>query len=199
MQQFDLPFAFGEWFDQRFGDKPQRRGPSWKAALGIFLQRRGRTIVETGCQRHRDDWGAGCSTHIFGLMLRAHGRGQLYSVDNSRENLETALGVVQGDGTADLVKFYLGDSVHFLHTFREPIDLLYLDSWDYRHGDPDPSQHHQLKELVAAYKKLSPGAVVLLDDNDLVGGGKTKLAKSFLSAQGWLSILDCQQSAWIRG
>lgn len=45
----------------------------------------------------------------------------------------------------------------------------------------------------------SPRAVVLLDDNHMPGGGKTRLSKMFLRSKGWLCVLDWQQSLWVKG
>src|SRR5262249_8735059 len=100
----------------------------------------------------------------------------------------------------DRVRFHLSDSVEFLRKFDRSIDFLYLDSCDYLEDEPGRSisQVHQLKEIGAAIDKLSPGAVVLLDDNDFPSGGKTKLSKQFLSDQGWFCLLDWVQSLWIR-
>lgn len=189
-----------EWFNSTFGRNPGKRAVTWRTSLGIFLQKGGSTIVETGCQRFPEDWGAGCSTRILSSFLKQFRCGRLHSVDNSQANINTARSVVTQDGSYDYVDFHLADSVQFLLLFNGSIDFLYLDSFDYRPEDPTLSlcQSHQLAELKSAFDKLSVCAVVLLDDNNLPHGGKTKLAKDFLLNEGWRCLIDFQQSLWVR-
>jgi hypothetical protein len=61
-----------------------------------------------------------------------------------------------------------------------------------------PSQEHCLNELKAA---LASGlaheqTIIMIDDNQLPGGGKSRLAKDHLAATGWKCLLDFQQSVW---
>ena len=221
----DFLYVRKDWFTRAYADKLDHRFPTMKAALNLFYQRGGETIVETGCQRLVDDWGAGCSTQLFAEVIRHHG-GQLHSVDNDRTHLDTARRIV-GD---QQVSFYLQDSVAFLMNFGGPIDLLYLDSYDYpyfelldiyggrhsteaimaldgleeeeiveRHGDLIiPCQEHCLRELTAARDKLHDRSVILIDDNNFPGGGKPRLAREYLKDRGWEVILDYQQTLWTK-
>jgi len=192
---------FGGWFDGRFGAAPQARYPTFKSAIGLFLQHLGdRTdgvIVETGTQRLPNDWGAGCSTTVFGEMLETFNAGRLWTVDLSPENLATSHQCTQH--VAQRIEYVCSDSVAFLREFDRPIDLLYLDSLDWW-DDPQiqqQSQAHQLAEMQAVWDKLRRGCVILLDDNGLPGGGKARLTKEFLTNQGWSCVLDYHQSLWI--
>ncbi len=54
-----------------------------------------------------------------------------------------------------------------------------------------------MKELEAAYGKLSPRAVVLLDDNT-TDWGKTKRTNKTLENLGWRQLLDDYQALWVR-
>lgn len=77
--------------------------------------------------------------------------------------------------------------------FPGPIDLLYLDSLD---ADKPNSQQHQLAELVAAWPKLRPGSVVLVDD--IKTGhmtGKSALVERRLDADA-TRIASGYQIAW---
>lgn len=190
-----------DWFTREYRKPAGRRWATFKAALNLFVQRGGTTIVETGCQRFHGDWGAGCSTMLFARTIGAFG-GELFSVDISDESCEVARSVA-AELDAD-VHVTCSDSVEFLRGFDKPIDLLYLDSMDYplgwrasREGQQE-SQQHCLDELVAAQRWLHANTVVLLDDNDLPGGGKPPLAKAWLREQGWHCVLDDQQSLWIQ-
>jgi hypothetical protein len=208
MNRIEELFGYGGWFDRVLGRQPGERLLTWRAALSVFVQRNGSLIVETGCQRQIDDAGDGLSTRILALLLNELNRGILHSVDISAESLtsaKTAVSRHQAKGAprfhlVDRVRFHLSDSVEFLRKFDRSIDFLYLDSCDYFEDEPRLSicQIHQLKEIEAAFDKLSPGAVVLLDDNALPFGGKTRLSKKFLSDRGWYCLLDWAQSLWIR-
>jgi hypothetical protein len=62
----------------------------------------------------------------------------------------------------------------------------------------NPSQEHQLNEYRAAKTKLCTNwSVILLDDNDLPGGGKCRLTKQELLKDMFVHVLDFQQSLWI--
>jgi len=52
--------------------------------------------------------------------------------------------------------------------------------------------------LKLAEKNFNDKTVVLLDDNNFLDGGKTKLAKIYLKEHGWRCVLDYQQSLWIK-
>jgi len=105
------------------------RWPTMKMALNLFLQNGGGTIVETGCQRELDDWGAGASTSIFAKVLEHYKSGHLYSIDNNSEHICRAATFIQE--YADYVDLILDDSINGLNTLNKSIELLYLDSFDY--------------------------------------------------------------------
>jgi hypothetical protein len=68
-----------------------------------------------------------------------------------------------------------------------------------KHGELlAPCQMHCLKEYEAAKPKLHDHSIVLIDDNNLPGGGKARLVKDQLIKDGWICLLDYQQSVWIR-
>jgi len=159
-------------------------------------------IIETGCQRQKDDLGAGMSTSIFGRFIYNNG-GKLYTVDNTRKHLD-----ICRECTIDYrlqIEYVLSDSVSFLEDTEVIPDLLYLDSLDYPIGEQsedvemrDAAQNHCLNEFRAIENRLKPDSIVLLDDNQLPGGGKPKLVKEYLFYNGWKCLLDFQQSLWIK-
>lgn len=223
-----LPWR-GGWFRKKYFDKLQlgNRFHTTKAALNLLYQRKGWSIVETGCQRLPDDWGAGCSTTVFADVIARHG-GSFHSIDISKDSIRLCQDLL---GYRTDVTFHNADAVEGLKAFDQRIDLLYLDSLDYPYGDilrqhggaedihaaieivnkiPDekilkeygdiiiPCQEHQVKELEAASPHLVDTSIILLDDCDLPAGGKCRLSKSWLLRRGWILVLETSQSLWIK-
>lgn len=62
----------------------------------------------------------------------------------------------------------------------------------------DPCQNHCLREFQAAEKNLHSRSILLVDDNNLPGGGKPGTLKPYLEEKGWTCLMDFQQSLWIR-
>jgi hypothetical protein len=64
-------------------------------------------------------------------------------------------------------RLHCDDSVSFLERYArdgEPVDLVYLDSWDVNWNDPIPSALHGLREFFAVLPCLRSGSLVLIDD-----------------------------------
>lgn len=62
-----------------------------------------------------------------------------------------------------------------------------------------PAQEHCLSELKAAFASGVAGehTIIMIDDNQLPGGGKSRLAKECLVSIDWKCLLDFQQSVWV--
>lgn len=187
----------GSWFDSRYKERLGDRFVSFKLALGLYLQRDGRVIVETGSLRSPGNWiGDGGSTYVFAEVLARYG-GRLFSCDLDPKVIETARSTVESL-EAD-VNFECGDSLVFLEGFSQKINLLYLDSFDCSpSGISTEAQEHNAREFVVAEKKLSEGAIVMLDDNHYSNGGKTVKTKRLLGEKGWTCLFDGRQSVWVR-
>lgn len=159
-------------------------------------------IIETGCQRQKDDLGAGMSTSIFGEYVSLNG-GKVYTVDNCERHLDICRECTEEYRLQ--IEYVLSDSISFLKETSVIPDLLYLDSLDYPIGDNagdvkmrDDAQIHCLNEFKAIEDRLKPETIILIDDNQLPEGGKPKLLKEYLHSKGWRCILDFQQSVWIK-
>jgi hypothetical protein len=197
-----------------------------KIALGWMLQHQGKFIVETGCQRGVDDWGAGCSTQVFQDVVN-HYDGELLSIDNNLEHLGRVRRIIGADPR---VKLWHEDSAVGLAQVNRPIDLLYLDSWDYPifevtdlyggRGNYNEAvkivnamtedefhsmygyivagcQEHCLRELQAALPFIHKNTMILIDDCRLAGGGKGRVARNWMYSQRWRLVLDDYQSLWL--
>lgn len=188
-------------YDREFKAYSADRYPTFKIALNLFHQIHGEIMVETGTTRMANDWGAGMSTVLLGDYCKAYG-GKLITVDISEPNIrfcQTATILYK-----DAIEYVVSDSLKFLAEYSgKPIDLLYLDSFDFpldEFEDCLPSQEHNLKEFQLAEAKLAKTCILLLDDNDLPRGGKPKLTKQYLlSKPEWKLLFDSHQSLWVRG
>lgn len=187
---------FNDFFEKRYS-KLNQRFETMKMAFELYLERNGKTIVETGCQREKDDWGAGMSTTIFGELLKRYNCGKLFSVDITPRHIEICQSLTVH--VSEKITYALDDSKNFLAWFEEPIDFLYLDSFDWYPKEPllSQCQQHMIDEFLAAQNKLHSKTIILLDDADLPGGGKTKKLEEMLPKFNWKCVLKKYQSLWI--
>lgn len=196
----DFIFWEHDWLAKEFSRLELVRSYKYftmKTALNLLLQNEGRIIVETGTQRVIDDPG-GCSTTLFGAFCKRYGK-ILFTVDNNPKHMEVSMEATKD--YRDSITYVVMDSVKFLSEFNQKIDLLYLDSLDcpFPPADATEAQTHNLNELKVAYDKLHKGNILLIDDNNLENGGKTRLSKKFLLETGeWQCLLDSGQTLWIK-
>ena len=171
------------------GDK---RYATFLKAFQLMDERNAIIVVETGTARggEKNFKGDGGSTILFSEWVASHPGAHLYSVDINKESLLKAERAIRNKSA---VTFVHDDAIHFLKNFEGKIDFLYLDSYDYDYRAPRLSQQHHLKEIEAAYDKLSGSALVMIDDCALPYGGKGKLVIEFLMSRGWNKIVDSYQ------
>lgn len=185
----------------------------------------GARIVETGCAHTPDDWaGAGMSTVIFGAWAEATGS-TVVSVDIDVHHIamasELAIGpiaYVNADSVTYLEERTEPIDLLYLDSLDYPYGAL-LDLYGGKtdldgairrlgalgheverlHGDIiAESQEHCAAEATAALPLLREGAVVLIDDAGLPGGGKARLARRVLMDAGFVNRLDGYQTLWVR-
>ena len=161
------------------------RSVTMQTAVASFIERGGKSIVETGCYR-------GISGDGFGTLLLAQLAeqvdGHVTSIEINPDNLLKAQQILEENNLSNRVTLIHGDSVRQLSILTTTIDLLYLDSYDYIEADPGPCQRHQLAELGAAFGKLAPRSLVLMDDFDLPSRGKCGLSVEFLLDRGAVEL-----------
>lgn len=152
-------------------------------------------ISETGTFRGEPNDGQ--STRIFAHIAESQ-KGFFTSIEINHDHLQKSILRAQELNYWQNVSFCLLDSVKALSE-QTRIDVLYLDSFDHDPANPLPCQLHQLAELGAAYGKLTPNAIVLLDDCDYPTGGKAKLSTAYLLQRNWHLLYDGMQRVFIRG
>jgi len=169
---------FNSSFEKKYARLLAGRYITMKIALNLFIQRDGKTIVETGTTRNSDNFfGDGCSTIVFGEFCEKFNK-KLVTIDINKDSIELAKKETQL--YSEHITYIVSDSIEYLKNFEGKIDLLYLDSMDClacaETDNPEliKSQEHNLKELLTAMKNLSPKSIILLDDNGFINGGKPK-------------------------
>ena len=178
-QSLPFNFQFKRFFLPRLG----RRASGFAAIFEAVQSHCKRPmIVETGCLRIPGNWdGDGQSTFMFDALVREH-HGVLLSVDITSESIDSAR-----RACSSATQLICNDSIAALHALsqivREPVSLLYLDSFDLDHSDPMPSAIHHLMELTAARPLIGPGTIVCVDDYEVGDqrGGKGLLLDKFFS------------------
>ncbi len=187
-------------YDLLYAPKLGRRADTFRSVFSHLLKVKPNnlTIVETGMINDPGNWmGHGQSTILFDELVKSEG-GMVFSVDISPNAVDTTRELVSSKVFA-----VHGNSLHFLTQFNQPIDLLYLDSFDLNQDDPAPAASHCLKELVAASRNLHTGSIVAIDDtwwpDNETPFGKGMLACQCMQALGHERITDPNgmQVAWI--
>lgn len=171
-----------------------KRRDTFRKTLGLLSERKAKILVETGTARIglRGAKGNGASTIVFATWAQEN-NAVLHSVDNSAESIDGAKAEVVRQALGECVKWHLKDSLEFLAEFREPVDFLYLDSYDYDKKDTSiqiASQEHHLAEFKAIESRLHENSLVLIDDCKLPNGGKGKLAVEFMLGRGWKVLMS---------
>jgi glycosyltransferase involved in cell wall biosynthesis len=177
-------YDFHQWFSNKFRARLASRYHTFYQALLLALVRNAKHLVETGTARDADNWaGDGESTYVFGTFARRYGC-RLWTCDIEEAHIATARRLTAP--FKDHIEYVVSDSVEFLQKFDRPIDLLYLDSYDFEPDeDPNPPQDHALREAQAALPALHGQSIVLVDDCSLPHGGKGGKVVPFLLEKGW--------------
>jgi predicted O-methyltransferase YrrM len=174
-----------------------RHYKTFVTCLRMAKERGAKIFVETGTNRGglHGCPGDGCSTMVFGRAVQQL-NGILYSVDISKDNMRASRESTQAEGSR--ISYHVSDSVPFLQHFSQPIDVLYLDSYDFSADKEFESQFHHLKEVVMAYQWLHSRSIVMLDDCGMASMGKCRLVDQFLKSVGWRTVLQDYQHIYVR-
>ena len=178
-------------FINKYNHPKNIRFESFKFTLFEAKKRGLKTVVETGCARGKTkfiffskiNWKDGMSTMIFSDYAK-HVNGKLTTCDIEKKNIKNAKKFVKNNH--DFVDFIVDDSINFLSSFDQKIDLLYLDSLD---GQFKEASKHQLQEIKVSLDKLHNNSLVLLDDK----GSKTNLSIDFMLSNNFRIINETQE------
>lgn len=189
-----------EQFKTAFYPHLGERADTFAAILDYLGRLEGKqtTIIETGCVRMENDWGAGQSTLIFDTVS-LHTESRFISIDNNPESCQFARRLCHSPNT-EVVN---SDSVQYLSRLaskKSPtIDILYLDSLDVDWNDPHPAALHHLHELCAAMPLLRSGSMVVVDDHQDSQGrsGKSKYVEGHMESIGAETVFTGRQIGWL--
>lgn len=115
------------------------------------------TIVETGCAAEHGTK----STLLWDNFVNIFG-GKVISVDLNKKTVEKAK-----KNVSNKTNIICLDSLKLLPTLNEPIDFLYLDSYDVNFLNPTLSAEHHLKEFNSVKHLLHSGSIILIDDTPI--------------------------------
>jgi predicted O-methyltransferase YrrM len=181
-------------------DFRKRRGTFLKV-LELIEKTKAKLIIETGTSREglHGAKSNGAATIVFGKWAKQN-KAFLHSVDISEKSVAASQNEVDRQELNSSVKIHLSDSIAFLENFKERVDFLYLDSYDYSDDIEvqTKSQIHHLKEFKAIEDQLHDNSIVLIDDCDLPNGGKGKLVVEYMIKQDWKVLINAYQILLVR-
>lgn len=181
-------------------DFRKRRGTFLKV-LELIEKTKAKLIIETGTSREglHGAKSNGAATIVFGKWAKQN-KAFLHSVDISEKSVAASQNEVDRQELNSSVKIHLSDSIAFLENFKERVDFLYLDSYDYSDDIEvqTKSQIHHLKEFKAIENQLHDNSIVLIDDCDLPNGGKGKLVVEYMIKQDWKVLINAYQILLVR-
>jgi hypothetical protein len=195
-QQGSVLTSFLPIYDQHYARLLGKRRAGFRRIFEILEQKLQSSylIIETGCARWEGNWeGDGQSTLMWDHFVRTF-KGDVCTVDLDPKACKMAQSHV-----SQSTHIWNMDSVKFLWHFQppQPIDLLYLDSFDLDLKNPHPSALHHIKELCAIMPKLRKGTLVAVDDNFPNGPGKGVYVAEFMANIGVPLVINDYQLAWI--
>lgn len=159
-----------------------RRWFTTKTAINIYLQQGlGLPIVETGCARGENDWGAGMSSVLFGDIAKRLNI-QFHTVDITPENIETCKGLTRQ--FLPNIEYHTSDSVKYLREYNgERIGLLYLDSYDYPYGEL-LNEYGGREDITAAEKVLRsmPEEEIVSKHGQIIHGAQEHCLQELLAS-----------------
>ncbi len=153
-------------------------------------------ILEIGMTRTIGNWfGDGYSTPFWAYLVNVK-EGELYSDDIDPKAKTNCEYILKEYGLyTDRVHLIIEDALSFLSRwgkdFGKPIDLLYLDAWDYGEGEAAKiSEENHLKAFKLIESHLSDKALIIIDDihDTVTFKGKGRLVIPYLMEKGYRTL-----------
>jgi len=169
-----------------------QRADGFKLLFSLLLEKKQENfkIVETGTCRS-GKWSDGASSILYADFVDAHG-GSVRSVDISSSSVSAARELVKS------LNFTVteSDSVAYLESLEDKgeVDLYFLDSYDVKWANDDPSATHHLNEFKVIEPYLND-CIVCIDDNTMFTStgkrtGKGRKIVEYLDSKGIKPIYD---------
>jgi len=166
--------------------------------IELFNKMNGKVILEIGSCRSRmnhkiDEFNPRCcndghSTYFWKMKTNA----EIYTVDIDSNCKE----IIENDNRLVDVKSFTEDAIEFGRNFGKEIDLLFLDAWDVNPGEPYAEKHVEMYETIKP--KLSEKCMILIDDTDILNGGKGKELFTKLLEDGYNVLFKGRQTLFIK-
>lgn len=152
-------------------------------------------IIETGTMRRPGNWKDGCSAQLFTEFVDAYG-GTVRSVDIDPVACAASKAAIASANFS----VTCSDSVSWLakQPDLDQVALFYLDSYDVKWENDEPSAAHHLREFQTIEPYLAPGVMVAIDDNarrvdTRQRTGKARMIVEYLEAKGTQPVYDAYQ------
>jgi len=100
--------------------------------------------------------------------------------------------IIETDYRLKYVTAYTQDAIIFGKNFNNLIDLLFLDAWDVVPDTEYAERHLEMYEIIKP--KLSDNCLILIDDTDILNGGKGELLFEVLLRDGYDLIFYGRQA-----
>jgi hypothetical protein len=151
--------TFEQVFKPLYGDSDKRWDAFRFISQELFALSRPVVIVETGSTRNPSNFaGDGCASLLWNYIARET-KGVSVSIDIDIHASEVTQRLCPN------TRIITSDSVTALRGYLpQPIDLLYLDSYDLSPGQEINAAMHQVAELGAIWNRLPSGCLIASDD-----------------------------------
>jgi hypothetical protein len=173
--------------------------PYLKVAAQLIREFNFKTIVEVGSMRHPlkhalDEFDPECCNEGHSTLYFADTGAEVFTTDVNPKCSEV---LVSSTRTYRNLHVYTSDGIWFLKKFDRPIDLLYLDAWDVVPSLEYAEKH--LEAYRAAIPHLARTCLVLIDDTDILNGGKGRQAIPQMIRDGFELVTWGRQAMLARG
>jgi len=163
---------------------PEHGRDGFIPVLNNLYKRQNPVLLEIGTQRSYS-MGDGCSTTLLGWYCKNYS-GHLWTVDIDTSFSEKNIKELKLDKNVTVVQ---QDAMIFVETFKERIDFLYLDAWDWGPTNEDRkiAEEMHIKFFKLVEPLLKDDAIILIDDivNQETYDGKGKQLIPYMLESGY--------------